>query len=170
MFMNHDDGLRIRAFDPIRDAAAIRRCFVDLQNHEHAYSPHSPIGEELASEYVPFMIERAMQPGNAFLVAELAGAVIGFATALRTASAEPDDTDPFHFELAELSVVTEQQNKGVGTALIDAVARHARSHGAPNLRVRVDIANSDAQRLYRRIGFEPAVAMLVMPLTSDGRW
>jgi GNAT superfamily N-acetyltransferase len=95
---------------------------------------HSPTGEELASEYVPFMIERAMQPGNAFLVAEVAGAVIGFATALRTASAEPDDTDPFHFELAELSVVTEQQNKGVGTALIDAVARHARSHGAPNLR------------------------------------
>ena len=168
--MNHKGGLLIRPFDPICDTESVRRCFVDLQDHEHAYSPHSPTGEELADEYVPFMIERAMQGDNAFLVAEFAGAVVGFATALRTARAEPDDTDPFHFELAELSVATEHRNKGIGMALIDAVARHARDHGAPNLRVRVDVANSDAQRLYRRIGFEPAVMMLVMPLTSDGHW
>src|SRR5687767_14064667 len=108
--MHHDGDLLIRPFDPIRDTEAVRRCFVDLQDHEHAYSPNSPTGEELAAEYVPFMAERAMQPDNAFLVAEFAGTVIGFATALRTVRAEPDDTDPFHFELAELSVVTEYQN------------------------------------------------------------
>jgi GNAT superfamily N-acetyltransferase len=164
------DAVTIRLYDPDRDVDGIRRCFIELQDHEHEYAPQSPTGQALVDEYVPFMLERAMRAGSAVFIAEVGGQIVGFATALRTPRAEPDDTDPFHFELAELSVVGEHRSRGIGTALVDRAAQYARDHGAPNLRVRVDVQNPEAIRLYQRAGFEPAVIMLVMPLVPGGEW
>jgi len=162
------DVVTIRPCDPDRDAEGIRRCFIELQDHEHEYSPQSPTGEALVDEYVPFMLERATGPGSALFIAEVAGHIIGFATAIRMQRTEPDDTDPFHFELAELSVARQHRGRGIGAALIERTAQYARDHGAPNLRVRVDVKNPEAIRLYQRAGFEPAVMMLIMPLVSSG--
>jgi GNAT superfamily N-acetyltransferase len=163
------DAVTIRPYDPNGDADGIRRCFIELQDHEHEYSPQSPTGEALADEYVPFMLERATRPGNVLFVADVSGHIVGFATALRTQRAEPDDVDPFHFDLAELSVGREHRGRGIGTALIERVVQHAKDQGAPNLRVRVYVKNPEAIRLYQRMGFEPAVMMLAKPLGRDGK-
>jgi ribosomal protein S18 acetylase RimI-like enzyme len=150
----------IRAFDPSRDLEGVRRCFIDLHDHEHERFADSKTGAELVDEYVPFMIARCTQPGSAMFVAEVDGTVVGFATAIRNERAEPDDTDAFHFELAELSVLASHRSRGIGTALMEAVEAHAFEHDASSLRVRVDCDNPAAQRLYERHGFTPTVITL----------
>ena len=62
---------------------------------------------------------------------------------------------PHSAEIANLEVIPEQQNKGVGTGLIDlflAIARHIALDG---LEIAVDIENKNAFALYERLGFVP---------------
>src|SRR5688500_18008058 len=100
-------SVQVRPFDPDRDLDGVRRCFVELQDHEHAFEPEAPTGAEIVDEYVPFMLERSSRPGGAIFVAELDGRVVGFAALIRVERPEPDDWEPFHVELAELSVLAE---------------------------------------------------------------
>jgi hypothetical protein len=51
--------------------------------------------------------------------------------------------------------------------LIEAAEAHARACGAPSLRVRVDVDNPGARRLYRRLGFRPRVLLLMKPLAGE---
>lgn len=152
-------SLLIRAYDPARDGAALRRCFVHLQDHEHGFDPSAFQGEEIVDVYVPYMLARASTPGSALFVAEHQDQVIGFASAIRVERPTPDDGDAFHYELGEISVLDEHRGLGAGSALVAAVEQHARSHGAPALRVLMGAENRGAQRLYARLGFSPCVIM-----------
>lgn len=159
----------IRPYEASRDLDGVRRCFIDLQDHEHERFAGSKTGPELVDEYVPFMLARCAQPDSTMFVAEIDGEVVGFATAIRNARTEPDDSDVFHFELAELSVLTCHRSRGIGSALIAAVEAYAADHGASSLRIRVDCDNPGAQRFYRRHGFEPAVITFdKAPIGKDG--
>jgi GNAT superfamily N-acetyltransferase len=159
--------VRIRAYDPARDLADLRRCFIELQDHEHGFNPLSPTGAEIVDRYVPYMLERCASPDSVLLVAEVDGRVVGFASAIRVDRPTPDDCDAFHFELGEISVLDELRNGGVGSALVAAVERHARAHRAPALRVSMGAENEGAQRLYARLGFEPCVIMCELRLEDD---
>ncbi|NNL67690.1 MAG: hypothetical protein HKP30_15675 [Myxococcales bacterium] len=48
----------IREFDPLRDSEALRRCFVELQDFEHALDPRMPRGEDMAEPHLERMLER----------------------------------------------------------------------------------------------------------------
>ena len=146
-------SLDIRTFDPEADIEGLKRCFVDLQNHEHDFAPEAPTGAELVDDYLPFMVDRVRESGGEIFVADLDDQLIGFATAIVIARSEPDDIDPFHVELAELSVIAGGRGHGVGALLISAVEAFARERCAPSLRIRVDARNSGARRLYDRLGF-----------------
>jgi GNAT superfamily N-acetyltransferase len=160
-------SLRIRAYDPARDLADLRRCFIELQDHEHGFNPFSPTGAEIVDLYVPYMLERCDGPDSVLFVAEVDGRVVGFASAIRVERPTPDDCDAFHFELGEISVLDELRNGGVGSALVAEVERHARAHRAPALRVSMGAENEDAQRLYARLGFAPCVIMCELRLDAD---
>lgn len=55
--------------------------------------------------------------------------------------------------LDELYVRPDLRGHGMGTALVDAVVRHSRSHGVALLEVNVDESDTDALRFYDRHGF-----------------
>lgn len=160
-------SLRIRTYDPAVDAADLRRCFIELQDHEHGFDPLAYTGAEITDAYLAYMLARCRQPDSALWVAELDGRVVGFVTAIRVDRPSPDDSDAFHFELGELGVLEEARNAGVGAALVAEVERHARAHGAPAVRVLMGAANHGAQRLYARLGFEPCVIMYERRLDED---
>lgn len=151
--------LRIRAYDPSRDHDDLRRCFIDLQDHEHGFEPLAPTGLQIVDAYLAYMLARSRTAGSALFVAELDDRVVGFASAIRVERPSPDDSDAFHFELGELSVLDEIRNQGIGAALVAEVERHARAHDAPALRVSMGAENHGAQRLYARLGFTPCVIM-----------
>jgi ribosomal protein S18 acetylase RimI-like enzyme len=55
--------------------------------------------------------------------------------------------------LAGIQILPQFRNAGLGTAVITTLLREARDRAQP-LELTVDKANSDAERLYRRLGFE----------------
>ena len=77
-----------------------------------------------------------------FSIVELEGRSIGAIAVER---------EPTHIQLAQLYVLPEQQNRGIGTRLLRELAREAQAAGKP-LRIRV-LAVNPARRLYAREGF-----------------
>lgn len=154
----------IRDYDVERDGPGLRDCFIALQDHERDFAPEVPSGLELVDDYVPFMLERVAALSGRLFVAVEGEQILGFATALVRPREEPDDVDAFSVEVAELSVLPAWRGRGIGARLMEVCERFARELGAPSLRVRVDARNPDAQRFYRRAGFEDAVVLLAKSL------
>lgn len=151
----------IRRFDPARDADLLRRCFVALQDHEHAFDSRMPTGESIADEYLAWMHERVAHSGGAVLVAVVDDELAGFATVLAPLPrTDPDDRVPAHALLSELSVLPGFRNRGIGHALIGAAETFARKAGVPVLRVPVMAQNTHAQRLYAGEGFDSLMVLM----------
>jgi ribosomal protein S18 acetylase RimI-like enzyme len=156
--------MRIRAYDPARDAPALRACFIELQDAEHADVPTAPRGADIADAYLSYMWSRCARHDGSVFVAEIDGEVAGFVCLLaRVARAEPDDGDAFHALLSELGVNAASRGRGVGRALIEHALGHAREHGASNVRLSV-YAGNPARELYRRLGFETAMELMIRRL------
>lgn len=156
----------VRLYDPTRDEATLRACFTALQDHEHDFAPDAPTGAELVDTYVPFMIERATTRDSRLFVAEAETAVVGFASALIRQRDEPDDLDERHVEVAELSVLPKWRSRGIGTQLLSAAEEFAHHVGIDALRIRVDVRNGGARRLYLRHGFSDAVVTMQKRLAA----
>jgi predicted GNAT family acetyltransferase len=78
--------------------------------------------------------------------------------------------------VTDIYVRPEARNKGIGRALLAAVLEPARAAGLEHVSLEVLIRNSDARRLYERLGFIPMDVFMVAPvaalaerLGSDGR-
>ena len=100
---------------------------------------------------VEYAIEDA---GTAFLVAEVDGAVAGFA------AASLDDP-----ELDKLYVAPSHQDASAGRALVDAVADAVRGRGGDSLYVEASV---NAAPFYERVGFE-RVGTHEKAIGADGR-
>jgi ribosomal protein S18 acetylase RimI-like enzyme len=97
-------------------------------------------------------LPQMLATGGCVLVAEGGGEAIGFACA------RPADADGVVY-LNNLHALPERKGLGVGTALLDAVARHARASGARAMQLHVLETNRPAigfyeSRGWRRIGRE----------------
>jgi len=56
-------------------------------------------------------------------------------------------------QLEELYVVPPLRDRGIGTAVLDAVRRLARDQGSPEMHINVDEVDADTRRFYERHGF-----------------
>jgi [ribosomal protein S18]-alanine N-acetyltransferase len=79
------------------------------------------------------------------LVAEREGEVVGYSICWAVAD---------QAELGNLAVAEEARGLGVGRHLLEAVLAGMRTRGAAELFLEVRASNLEAQRLYRRYGFE----------------
>jgi ribosomal protein S18 acetylase RimI-like enzyme len=66
--------------------------------------------------------------------------------------------------VTDIYVRSEARNKGVGRALLAGILEPARAAGLDQASLEVLIANSDARRLYERLGFTPMDVFMVAPL------
>ena len=88
------------------------------------------------------------EPGHHLLVASAGGTAVGFVTGVQMT--HPDKgTEMF---LYELGVDEAERNRGVGTALVEALVDVARSAGCYGMWVLTDRDNVAAVRTYRRAG------------------
>jgi hypothetical protein len=51
----------IRSYDPNRDQEGLRRCIIELQEHERSLEPWLPPGEVMADAYLDFLMTRCQQ-------------------------------------------------------------------------------------------------------------
>jgi ribosomal protein S18 acetylase RimI-like enzyme len=68
--------------------------------------------------------------------------------------------------VTDIYVRPEARNKGIGRALLAGILDPARSAGLEHVSLEVLIGNSDARRLYERLGFTPMDVFMVAPLDA----
>ncbi|MFB9467641.1 GNAT family N-acetyltransferase [Streptomyces cinereospinus] len=101
-----------------------------------------------APPYAPFFSDRAAPRDH--LVAELAGAVVGY---IRLGVPTPLESNAHVRQIQGLVVAEEARGAGVGRALLRAVQDEARRHGARRITLRVLGHDTPARELYESEGF-----------------
>jgi ribosomal-protein-alanine N-acetyltransferase len=105
---------------------------------------HALFGEEAWSELM-LHGELAQQPASRhYLVAEDAGAIVGYA-GLLAAGTQAD--------VLTLAVAADHWGRGIGSALLEALLAEAARRGCTEVFLEVRIDNVRAQQLYRRYDF-----------------
>ena len=83
----------------------------------------------------------------------------------------PDDTFPVgerYAELYSLSVAPQLRGRGIGTRLLDFVDEELARRAIDDLKVAVMVGNTDAERLYARLGWERVGVIPDYALWPDG--
>lgn len=154
----------IRDYEPGRDRDQLRPCVVELQEFERALEPRLPRGEEMADQYLAFMLERcARMSGNVF-VAEVDHAVVGFVAVLADVPQEEPDEDraPYAY-ISDLVIRSAYRRRGLGRALLEHAVCAWRGR-ARSSRRRPGAKRERARRLYARLGFADYTGQLIKPL------
>lgn len=92
-----------------------------------------------------FVDELSQTETRRYLVAETAGAIVGYAGLM---CIEPIA------DVQTIAVVPEQEGRGIGSALLTELIRESRRRHAADVLLEVRADNPRAQQLYRRFGFE----------------
>jgi ribosomal protein S18 acetylase RimI-like enzyme len=92
------------------------------------------------------------------LVAEEEGAAVGFVFCVL------GDPGRKTAHVTDIYVRPDARNKGIGRALLAGILEPARAAGLEHASLEVLIRNSDARRLYERLGFTPMDVFMVAPL------
>ena len=139
----------------------MRACFVELQEDERALLPTSPRGEDIADDYLRWMMGRCEACQGRILVAEVEGRVVGFVTVLlAVARCEPDDPIEVHSRISELVVLAAHRGAGIGKSLLTRAEELVRARGTGVLRVSVVPVNGGARGLYAAFGVEEIELLL----------
>lgn len=155
----------IRDYEPGRDRDQLRACVVEHQEFERGLEPRLPRGEEMADQYLAFMLERCARMTGRVFVAEVDHAVVGFAAVLANVPQEEPDEDraPYAY-VSDLVVRSAYRRRGLGRALLEHAERFAHGAGVGLLRVGVLARNDGARRLYASLGFADYSVQLIKPL------
>jgi ribosomal protein S18 acetylase RimI-like enzyme len=92
------------------------------------------------------------------LLAEEDGRAVGFVFCVL------GDTGRKTAHVTDIYVRPDSRNKGIGRALLAGILEPARAAGLEHASLEVLIRNSDARRLYERLGFTPMDVFMVAPL------
>jgi ribosomal protein S18 acetylase RimI-like enzyme len=92
------------------------------------------------------------------LIAEEDGRAVGFVFCVL------GDTGRKTAHVTDIYVRPDSRNKGIGRALLAGILEPARAAGLDHASLEVLIRNSDARRLYERLGFTPMDVFMVAPL------
>jgi ribosomal protein S18 acetylase RimI-like enzyme len=149
-----EEAAAIRAYDAGRDAAAVRACFLELQEFERALEPTLPAGAAVADAYLRRMFDRCAQWDGAVFVAVVAGEEVGFVSVwARVPQEELDEAPGEYAAISDLVVHPEFRRRGLGRMLLAEAERYARTHGAATLKIGVLARNAAARRLYEALDF-----------------
>ena len=139
----------VRDYDAPRDAAAVRTCFVTLQEFEHQIDAAAPRGEAVADAYLDRMFARCATWSGHVFVAEASGAVVGFACVWgRVPPQEPDEPQADYAYVSDLVVLDAWRRRGIGRALLARAEAYARSLGMDTIGIGVMAGNREARALY----------------------
>lgn len=165
--MSAPDAVLIRPFRA-DDRDALVACVRGLQAHEAEFEPRMKAPEELGGWYFDGQLDECRRKNGVILVAEVAGAVIGYITVYATETCEdPDERDYVYAYVADVTVNEDHRGRGVGRALLEAAEGHARDHGSKWLRISVLARNRGALTLYERFGFEHRIVELEKALDAE---
>ena len=156
------------------DRSALRSAIVELQEYERRLHDLRLPAEQVADAYLGRIESRAAKSG-AMLVAELAGAFVGFVAGWieeLDLIVEAPDSDRFAF-VSDIFIAPEFRGQRVASKLLRAIERNLAQPGITRLRLCALAANVAAALAYRRDGFSPYEVVYERPIVrrtieSDG--
>lgn len=92
-----------------------------------------------------FLLEFYSKQPHLYLICECENHLVGFA-GIRIFGGDGHVTN--------IAVHPDHQNQGIGKWFMEELIRHAKASGCDTVSLEVRVSNLDAQRLYRRLGFE----------------
>ena len=141
----------------------VRSLWLALHRHERRVAPTLPVvADELSWRRRRSLYVRWLELEQGFLaLARNQAGVVGYGFVRLEQGF--DDTFPLgerYAELYSLSVADGWRGRGIGTLLLDFVDAELELRGIRDLVVAVMVGNSDARRLYKRRGLQPAEIVL----------
>ena len=130
-------------------------------NQHHAFDPQRFIagGESVAEAYARFLDSQLGEPEVVILVAERAGAVVGYVYA----ALEPHNWKELCGAAGfvhDVVVDPSARRLGVASGLVEAACAWLRAHGAPRVLLWSATPNAAAQALFERMGFRKTMVEL----------
>lgn len=136
------------------DLPVLGRLGTLLVRLHHEFDPQRFLAPALASEqgYAWFLGTQLDEPDVVILVAELAGAPVGYVYA----GLEPMSWQELRAAagfIHDVVVDESARGRGIATRLLEAAATWLEQHGAPRVLLLTAEKNERAQRLFARLGF-----------------
>lgn len=146
-----DQNLTIRPFRG-SDEAQIIAIVRELQDHELQFYDRLKPSEEIGPWYVDWIREDNARNNGHFLVADLNGIAVGYATLNPSLNSEESREEVFYeyAHVGDLAVLKSHRNSGIGHLLLIECERLARQAGRKWLRLGVHAGNAGARRFYER--------------------
>lgn len=126
----------------------------DLQRHENLIYDRSRPPEDMGAWYIDDLRRQMAEGRGLILVAEMGGAILGYAALSTCIACEDKDELPYTYaHVSDLAVLATSRSQGVGAALLDACEEMARAAGQRWIRLGVLAGNERARAFYARQGF-----------------
>ncbi len=134
------------------DEAQIVAIVRELQEHELQFYDRLKPSADIGPWYVDWIIEDNQRNNGHFLVADLAGLAVGYATLNPSLNSEESREEVFYeyAHVGDLAVLKAHRNCGIGHLLLAECERLARQAGRKWLRLGVHAGNTGARRFYDR--------------------
>ena len=140
-----------------RDRPALIALTAELQAFEMAFEPNRLPPAQMAAPYLAEIWEWAESRGGAIIVADLAGAPVGFVCCGVGGAGSEDLTEYASVgKITDIVVAEAQRGRGVGAALIRAAEEQIKQAGALRVEIAALAGNPGAQAAYQARGYRPA--------------
>jgi GNAT superfamily N-acetyltransferase len=137
----------------------------ELQAHERAVYDRMLPPLAIGPDYVEALLADCRKYGGRIIVAEIAGALVGYAVVETHVHEESIDEEHYTYAyVADLVVTESRRGTGVGRRLLTACEDIAVKAGARWLRISALAANGQARALYHRFGFSDHLITLEKPI------
>jgi ribosomal protein S18 acetylase RimI-like enzyme len=130
----------------------------------------SPPGSRLYEEYFSDLMLKVEQTAGVIFVAEENRRMIGYVCLWGSVAPEDLDErpDPYSF-MAELFVLPDYRNLGIGHRLVEEAERYAAGYGTYKMELKVLARNKAAVHFYEALGYAPHVVIMCKRLGSSRR-
>jgi ribosomal protein S18 acetylase RimI-like enzyme len=134
------------------DEAQIIAIVRELQDHELQFYDRLKPSTEIGPWYVDWIREDNERNQGHFLVADLDGLAVGYATLNPSLNSEESREEVFYeyAHVGDLAVLKSHRNRGIGGLLLAECERRAKQAGRKWLRLGVHAGNTGARRFYER--------------------
>jgi ribosomal protein S18 acetylase RimI-like enzyme len=151
------------------DLPALGRLGAGLVATHHAFDRDRfimPKGD-LSGGYAEFLAGELERDGVVILVAEHAGAVVGYVYAGVEPHSWKELRDVAGF-IHDVAVEEPARGRGIATALLDAASRALEERGVPRVMLWTAERNAAAQRLFERLGFRRTMVEMTREARRSG--
>ncbi|MBX9949483.1 MAG: GNAT family N-acetyltransferase [Candidatus Obscuribacterales bacterium] len=150
------------------DLAALKNCFVELQEFERELVSHRLPGEEIAERYIQALLQRKKEGSAEIFVAEVDGKAVGFLSVLLSEKLDADLNEPIELAyLSDIVILKEYRKGGIGEALVKSAEKYAISKNAMYLSANVLANNKGGRALYGKSGFNEYELLMLKKLPTN---